>query len=247
MRETHRLLLVLLAPVFVLVLLLVTATAQMIADARRTEVAALRSRGMPPWRIVLHYMPESVLLAAAGFLFGQALAVPVANLMGLFAGFLQLVDRPLPPAELTAAAVWWGAMTALAAEAIAALPIIRLTRLTVVTFRQEEAVRPVAVRVAATFAEVLLVAATLYAAWSVWEALAATTGPIATGRPDFVHLLLPALLPFTAGILLPRVQLAGAKLVERLAGDRIGPRAICSSACSAVRPPGRAPSPSCWP
>jgi hypothetical protein len=138
MAATSRFLLVLLTPVFVLVLFLVVATAQAVADSRLLEVAVLRSRGAGALRVIGFYLPESLLLT--GLAVGGALALtgPLVQTMGLAAGFLQLVGRPPLPVVLTQDTVGYALAAALVAELAALVPLVRATRFTVVTLRQEE-------------------------------------------------------------------------------------------------------------
>jgi len=194
MAATQRFLLVLLTPVFLLVLFLVVATANVLVDSRRTEIAVLRSRGMTPLRVIAFYLPESLLLAMLSLGAGLALTLPAVRVMSLSAGFLQLVGRPPIPVAITAVAVAYAATAAVVAELVALLPLGRAARFTVATIRQEAETRSVFFETVRAVGEVLLLAVLGYGTWRL-----RTAGADAASDPLF--LALPSLALAGAGVI----------------------------------------------
>lgn len=196
MAATQRFLLVLLTPVFLLILFFISATAGAVVESRKVEIAVVRSRGLTPWRTVLFYLPESLLLAGVGCGAALLLTLPVVRVMGLSAGFLQLVGRPPMPVGLTWAVVLQALGAAVVAEAVALVPLARATAFTVVTLRQEAATRSIALDTLRYASEVVLLALVGYGTWRV--------GASGVGN-DLLLWALPPLALAAAGLLFLRL------------------------------------------
>jgi putative ABC transport system permease protein len=215
MATTQRMLTVLLLPVYLLVVFFVLATADVVVSSRQVEVAVLRSRGVHALETVWFYLGESLLLAGGAALLGLLLTLPVVRVMGLSAGFLQLVDRPLLPVTLTWAAAGWAAGAALVAELISLVPLVRAARFTVATLGQEAAKKSPALEALRAAAEVALLAVLGYGTWKLFAA--------GGGADDPLFLSLPALALVGVGVVIWRVMTLALQLLTRLAGRRLSP------------------------
>lgn len=210
MAATQRFLLVLLTPVFVLVLFFVVSTAHVIIDSRRLEIAVLRSRGATPWRVIAHYLPESGLMALLAAAAGLALTPDLVQVMGLTAGFLQLVGRPPMAISLSSQTVLYGLAAALLAEAAALWPLVQTVRYTVATIRQEAVTRSPVIDALRLMLELILLGVLAYGTWQMRQA-------------DPLALTLPALLLAGAGLLMLRLFAGLAHLAHRLLAHRLSP------------------------
>lgn len=207
MRTTQGFLLVLLTPVFLLVAGFAFATAGVVVTSRRTELAVLRSRGATPLRILGGYLPESLLLAGAGTLLGLLLTPPTVRLMGLTAGFLQLVGRPPLPIKLTLETLLYAGAAAVLVEAVALIPLVRATRLTVATMRDEAVTRSPLLGALRLMLELALLGVLAYGTWKL-----RTAGPAG----DALFLALPALALAAAGALALRLLEVLLTIADRL-------------------------------
>lgn len=210
MAATARFLLVLLTPVFLLVLFFVLSTADVIIDSRRTEIAVLRSRGATPWRVIAHYLPESGLMALLATGVGLAITPGLVQVMGLTAGFLQLVGRPPMVVSISGQAVLYGLGAALLAEAAALWPLVQTVRYTVATIRQEAVTRSPVLAALRLMLELVLLGLLAYGTWQMRGA-------------DPLALTLPALLLAGAGLLMLRLFAGLAYLGHRLLAHRLSP------------------------
>lgn len=215
MATTQQMLTVLLLPVYLLVVFFVLATADVVVSSRQLEVAVLRSRGAQPLETLGFYWSESLLLAGGAGLLGLLLTPLVVRVMGLSAGFLQLVDRPVLPVKLTWAAVGWAAGAALVAEAVSLVPLVRAARFTVATLGQEAVRRSPALEALGAAAEVALLAVLGYGSWRLLAG--------GSGAGDPLYLALPALALVGVGVIIWRVMELALGLVNRLAGRRLRP------------------------
>ena len=196
MDSTRRFLYVLLTPVFLLILFFIAATAGAVVESRKVEIAVLRSRGLTRWRTVLFYLPESLLLALAAWGLALLLTPATVRVMGLSAGFLQLVGRPPLPVVVNLATALSALAAALAAEAVAIAPLVRATSLSVVTIRQEAATRSVVLEALQGAGEVALLAVVGYGTWR-----SASVGGVGD---DLLLWTLPPLALAAAGLLFLR-------------------------------------------
>lgn len=192
----QRFLLVLLTPVFLLVVVFILATANMVVDSRRVEIAVLRSRGARPLRVIGHYLPESALFAALALLMGLLITPALARLMGLSAGFLQLVDRPPMTAVLTGQTLLYALLAALLAEMAALVPLVQATRWSVVTIRQESPVHSAVANVLRVVGELAVLALLGYGTWRLLQEGKAS---------DPIYLALPSLALAAAGLVTLRL------------------------------------------
>ena len=214
MDTTQRFLLVLLTPVFLLVVGFAVATAAAVVGGRRTEIAVLRSRGATPPRVMGYYLSESVLLALVATGLGLLLTTPTVRLMGLTAGFLQLVGRPPLPVKISAETVAYALAAALLAELAALWPLARATRYTVATIRQEEPVSNALLAVARVALELALLGTLAYGTWRLAREGAGS---------DSLFLALPALALAGAGALALRLFALLIALFDQVIRNRLRP------------------------
>jgi putative ABC transport system permease protein len=241
MAATRAFLLILLTPVYLLVLVFTGAAAGAVVAGRRVEIAVLRSRGATPWRTVGFYLPESLALVGAGSLLALGLALPAVRLMGLSAGFLQLVGRPPLQAALSGQAVMYALGAALAAELVALVPLARATGFTVVTMRQESPVQSAVLGALRIVGEMGLLALVGYGTWRAGGLAGVTgsTGGGAGGAPaDPLLWALPPLALAAAGVLFLRLFVLLLRAADRLLNRFLSP--ALSLAVTVLRdPPAR--------
>jgi putative ABC transport system permease protein len=211
MATTQRMLTILLLPVYLLVVFFVLATADVVVSSRQVEVAMLRSRGVPLHNTLGFYFSESLVLAGAAALLGLLLTVPVVRVMGLSAGFLQVVSRPPLLISITWTTVGWAAAATLAAEAVSLLPLIRSAGFTVATLGQEAATRSPVREALQVTAEASLLLVTGYVHWRLVSSGGTTEDPL--------HMALPALTLVGGGMVVWR----GLTLVLLLVGKAAAP------------------------
>lgn len=214
MAAVQRLLVVLLTPIFLLILFFALATANALIGGRRVEIAVLRSRGLTPLGIVGFYLSESLLLIALGAGAALLLLRPAVQLMGLSAGFLQIVIRPLLPVALTAEVLSYALGAAAITELIALFPLIQATQQTVATIRQEMLTRNPVLLTIRVMAELGVVAVVLYMSWRL------VNSPIAD---DPLYLALPAMALAAAGVVIWRALLLLIGLIWRTAKSVMPP------------------------
>lgn len=135
------LLLIVILPILLLVAIFSLGAAQVITDGRRVEIAVSRSRGETGLEVLASYLGEGGLLIAVATGLGVLLTGPIVRLLGLSAGFLQLVNRPALPIDMTLRTAAFALAGAVAVEAVSLVPLVRALGLTVVSLRQAEAVR----------------------------------------------------------------------------------------------------------
>jgi putative ABC transport system permease protein len=215
MATTQRMLTILLLPVYLLVVFFVLATADVVVSSRHLEVAVLRSRGAHFHETLGFYLSESLLLAGAAALLGLLLTVPVVRVMGLSAGFLQLVSRPPLPISITWASVGWAVGAAVAAEAVSLVPLVRVAGFTVATLGQETATRSPVWEAVRITGEAGLLLVTGYAHWRLVVGGAATEDPL--------NLALPALTLVAVGLIVWRGMTLLLWLVGRVLARRLSP------------------------
>ncbi|HYF91320.1 MAG TPA: FtsX-like permease family protein [Symbiobacteriaceae bacterium] len=229
MAATQQFLFVLLTPVFLLILFFVSATAGAVVESRKVEIAVLRSRGMSPWRTVAFYLPESLALAAAAWGTALLLTPATVRVMGLSAGFLQLVGRPPMPAGLSATAVLLALGAAVAAEAVALIPLARATGFSVVTLRQEAATHSVALAALQGAGEAALLGLVAYGTWRAGSAGVAN---------DLLMWALPPLALAVAGLIFLRLFEPAVRWLGRLVRPWLSPPAFLALTLL-ERPPAR--------
>lgn len=214
MATTRALLVVLLTPVFLLIVFFALATANAVVSGRRVEVAVLRSRGLSPAGVVWFYAAESGLLLGAATAAGLALTPAAVRLMGLSAGFLRLVNRPLLPATITRETMLYALAAAALAEVISLVPLVRAARFTVATMRQEAATRSPVLAALQAVAELALVGVVGYGAWRL----------LSGGLPDDpLYLALPALTLAASGAVLWRLLAMALGGLARLLNPYLSP------------------------
>ncbi|HEX6972696.1 MAG TPA: FtsX-like permease family protein, partial [Limnochordia bacterium] len=136
-RVIRLLLFALSVPILGMVLYYVVLTANLTVQRRRSEIAMLRSRGAGAWQIVFAYAIEWLMLSGAALVIGPVLGLGIAAVMGASAGFLAFVDRTALPVTLLPDAYRYGAMAMGVAVLACLLPVIGVSRFSIVTFKQQ--------------------------------------------------------------------------------------------------------------
>jgi len=194
------------APVLAMALYFIALNATLSLTRQRGEIAVLQSRGARPLQIAGLYAIEAVLLGAAAWLAGLALAWFMAKMIGSSSGFLTFVGRKSIPVGWTKEAMLFGLGATGLAVAAGTLPIRAYAGTSIVQMTRQRA----RADRAPYWQRYWLDAALLAAAAGGWYmldtgGLASTMnsgGVTAIGPAVFV---IPALLIFAAGLVVLRV------------------------------------------
>ena len=125
-------------PLLLLVVLFIGMISVRIVNSERTEIAMLHSRGMKRTRILLLYLVQSLLIAAAAFGPGLLLGYGVGKLTASVTGFLEFSSEPVRGYGLNGGMVLIAGLAALLAAIIMLLPVIPKSRSTVVETKRQK-------------------------------------------------------------------------------------------------------------
>ena len=130
-------LLTLAVPIFGMVLYYVVLIAGLTVDRRRNEIAVLHSRGAGRVQVAMSFLLEWVMLGVVALAAGPYLGLFISMVLGASAGFLTFVGREVLPVVITADAYRFGAGAVALAVAAAMIPVVRSSKHSIVSFKQE--------------------------------------------------------------------------------------------------------------
>lgn len=229
------LLLLLAVPPLAVVGYFLLVTSGKMVESQRQEIAVLRSRGASLWQVVGIHVLEGTLLAALALVGGYPLGMFLARAMASTSGFLQFVDRVLPPLMLPADFWIYGLGAAVLAVVAYVGPVIPAARQSIVSYKQESARLLRGPLWARWGFDLLCIALAGYAHYTLTQRHAAELAAAAravgkataqagadTAMMEPLHVLAPALFVIGFGLLLLRLVPLVASLVARLATRRAG-------------------------
>ncbi len=233
-QELQLMLTLLAAPTLAVVGYFILMTAGMIVERQRQEIAVLRSRGAGLWQILAVYSLEGTLLAAVALAAGLPLGLLLARAMGAAAGFLQFVDRTLPPPLLGRDFWLYGAAAALAGVVAYVAPVLPAARQSIIGYKQQSARGSRLTAWGRLGLDLLCLGLAGYSYWVLAGRPTAGTGALV----EPLNLLAPALFVTGGGLLLLRALPLLSGLVYRLA-ERWAPAPLYLALAQLSRAPSR--------
>ncbi|SEF98502.1 putative ABC transport system permease protein [Eubacterium ruminantium] len=137
-RKTIRIIMLAAAlPLFILLLMFILMVASRIADNEKGEIAVLRSRGVKRWEMIMLYLIRSVILAIFAFIPGILLGTVFVWIGSQTNGFLVFVSKDAADYYMSIGSIIFAAIGVVAAVILITLPVIRLSKNTIIDNKNE--------------------------------------------------------------------------------------------------------------
>lgn len=130
--------LVLQVPIFVLLAAFIFMVSRQMLEIEQNEISVFKSRGASKGQIIRIYLLQSALIAVAGIAGGIPLGVLICRLIGASNDFLSFVQRTALPVEVGSRVWLFAAAAALLSICTMVLPVIRYSRVTIVSYKQNK-------------------------------------------------------------------------------------------------------------
>jgi len=153
-------------PVFVLLAAFIFMVSRQMLDMEQNEIAVIKSRGANRRQILKIYWIQSLLMAMIGFGAGVPLGVYLCRVLGSANEFMEFVQRKSLTVEITRETLLYALGAALFAVGAMVLPVIRVSRLSIVDSkraRQRKSTSPLWQKM---FLDVICLAVALYGLYS---------------------------------------------------------------------------------
>ena len=138
-KQLQNMLWVLTVPVLIMLIFYIFMVSQLIIDHDENEIAVFKSRGAGKGQIFLSYLIESSIVAGLAFLAGPFLGLFICKFLGSSNGFLEFVQRTALPVRLGPKVYMYCLFTVLFLIVTMLLPVISVSRKTIVSHKQEKA------------------------------------------------------------------------------------------------------------
>lgn len=215
-------LVILVAPIVALILFAVAVISALVVDRQVGEIVLLRSRGASAWQLFWLYAIEGVLLGGIALAVGPYLGVPLANLIGSASGFLTFSQGLPVSVHLTGWIYALAGGTAVLCVLTGLLPIVRRTRQSMNTLKQDQGRRRHRPLWQRLFLDLIVLAASVYGL-SVLARQGAIGADTATAvlAQDPLIALTPLLFALAGSLVmsrcLPQVAVLGLRLFRQAA------------------------------
>lgn len=183
-------------PVLVMLAFYLFMVSRMIVSRQQTEIAVLGSRGAGRWQIMLIYLLEVSILAAAALLLGPLLGLGLCRILGASNGFLEFVQRKALPVELSGEMYLYALWTAVACIVMMMIPVYTATRESIIARKQKMARAVQSAVWHKLFLDVLLLAA----AWYGWHTYQRRVKELTVTQADLQSLQFDPLLFFVPAV-----------------------------------------------
>lgn len=224
-------LLVLTVPVLLMLAFYLFMVSQLMVRGESGVVAVLESRGAGRPRILGLYGIEGLLLALPALVAGPLAGTWMVRVIGASGGFLEFVDRKALPVALDGPTLLTAAVAACLSMAATLLPVLSISRTTIVLQRRVRARPDRAPLWERLFLDVLLLGIGLYALYRLNAELDAfrRTGEGGTdAQPDFLLFLASTIFLLGSGLLFLRLYPILLRILYRIGRGLWGPALYAS-------------------
>ena len=133
---------VLQVPIFVLLTAFLFMVSRQMLDLEQNEISVFRSRGASKGQLLLLYLLQSLLIAAAGLCGGVALGVGICRVLGASNAFLEFVRRAALPIRLDGQVWLFAGAAALFSVGTMVLPVFGFAGADIVETKRSRSARP---------------------------------------------------------------------------------------------------------
>ncbi|MDD5948416.1 MAG: ABC transporter permease [Lachnospiraceae bacterium] len=197
--------LILQVPVLLLLAIFIYMVSKQMLSMEENEIAMLKSRGGSRRQIVCVYLLQSAMISGFSTLMGIPVGMLFANLIGSASSFLQFVGRKTLHIMFSWDIVWYLLVANLFSIAVMVLPVISVSRMTIVEYKQEQKKekKPLWKKL---FLDIVLLGVSLYIYYNYTQQKEYLSAKIAAGgNVDCLLLLSSSLFILGCGLLALRI------------------------------------------